>query len=275
MGNYLGSKLLLLVALIYTASLFLYLTYFFKPKILKQGMYAFFVLLFGATLHIFVIVLRTVDAQHAPFQTLYESLSWFAFFAVACLLIFEWRSKVRLPGPFVIIIAISACLYALFGQSDQIKPLPPALQSGWFIWHVALAFGSYAAFVNAFAVEISFLFIRNGSRYNLNHSDKQVFHRLAYKLILFGFPLLTFGIVSGAFWAQKAWGTYWGWDPKETWALITWSVYVLYLHAKVTPGWTRGKASLLNVLGFVCMILTFVGVNWLSKLLSIPSLHVY
>jgi cytochrome c-type biogenesis protein CcsB len=173
-------------------------------------------------------------------------------------------------------------MYALFGKSPEIKPLFPALQSGWFVWHVVVAFSSYAIFVVAFSVEVVFLALTlgrkggsRGKRFGLDERGTHLFHRMAYNLILFGYPLLTFGIVSGAAWAQEAWGRYWGWDPKETWSMITWSVYALYLHAKVTPRWARRRASALNFVGFVCMIFTFVGVNWLVKLLNIPSLHAY
>jgi cytochrome c-type biogenesis protein CcsB len=275
MGPDLGSKLLLVVALVYSLSFLLYLAYVIFPKRLRQGGIAFGVLLVGVLLHIVVIVQRAVVAQHAPFQTLYEALSWFAFWVVVCFLFIEWRRKIRFPGLIITALAVGACLYALLGLSPGIRPLPPALQSFWFVWHVACGFASYALFANAFALEISYLSLKDGWRHNLEGSDIHSLHRLAYKLVLFGFPLHTFCLASGAFWAQAAWGTYWGWDPKETWTLITWMVYVLYLHARVTPRWTGRRSSYLNILGFACVIITFVGVNWLTKLLRIPSIHTF
>ncbi len=272
MGTDLGSKLLFAVSLIYSISFLLYLVYVIFPKRLRRGKIAFAVLLLGALLHLVVIVQRGVMTQHAPFQTLYEALSWFAFWVVACFLFIEWRRKTRLPGLIITALAVGACLYALFGLSSGIRPLPPALQSFWFIWHVAFGFASYALFANGFALDISYLSLKDGRRYDL---DVQSLHRLAYKLILLGFPLHTFCLASGAFWAQAAWGTYWGWDPKETWTLITWLVYALFLHARVSPRWTGRSSSTLNVLGFVCVIITFVGVNWLTKLLRIPSIHTF
>jgi len=270
------TRLFFSVVLVYGASFLLYVVYLLLPRILGRGRGAFMVLILGTLLHTALIVLRTTEARYPPFQTLYESLSWFAYSAAVCFAFVEWRRMVHLSGAIVTGIAIAACLYAIFGQQNAIKPLPPALQSDWFIWHVVVAFSSYAIFVVAFAVEIVYLLARGrGGRYGFDESQMRLFHRMAYNLILFGFPLLTFGIVSGAAWAQVAWGRYWSWDPKETWSLITWSVYALYLHAKVTPAWTQRRASILNILGFVCMILTFLGVSWLAKLFHIPSLHVY
>jgi cytochrome c-type biogenesis protein CcsB len=274
-------SLFFLVICFYALAFLFYILYLFSPRILGRGKLAFWVLLAGALLHTALIIFRFIEAKYPPFQTLYESLSWFAFSAVVSFLIVAWRRDVHLPGFMATGIALAACMYALFGKSPEIKPLFPALQSGWFVWHVVVAFASYAIFVVAFSVEVVFLALTvkskngRGARYGLDEQKRNLFHRMAYNLILFGFPLLTFGIVSGAAWAQEAWGRYWGWDPKETWSLITWSVYALYLHAKVTPRWARTKASVLNLVGFVCMIFTFVGVNWLVTLLHLPSLHAY
>ncbi|TET24237.1 MAG: c-type cytochrome biogenesis protein CcsB [Candidatus Cloacimonadota bacterium] len=269
-------NLFLTVILIYCLSFLFYIVYLVFPRALLKGKVATYILLFGAFLHTILIILRTIETKHAPFQTLYESLSWFSYSAVFAYLFIEWRRKVRLPGCIVSAIAIAACCYAYFALSPEPKPLPPALQSGWFVWHVVLAFSSYAIFVVAFAVEIIWLLLgKRGKKYDLEKKQKKYFHRMSYNLILFAFPLLTFGIISGAAWAQEAWGGYWVWDPKETWSLITWFVYTLYLHAVAIPRWGRMKASALNILGFVCMIFTFLGVNWLTRLLNIPSLHAY
>ncbi|MNS25417.1 Cytochrome c biogenesis protein CcsA [compost metagenome] len=98
----------------------------------------------------------------------------------------------------------------------------------------------------------------------------EFFDELTYRLILIGFPLLMFGIITGAMWANSAWGTYWSWDPKETWSLITWFIYAAYLHARITKDWTGHKAATLAAVGFVSMIITYIGVNYLSS-----GLHSY
>jgi cytochrome c-type biogenesis protein CcsB len=213
-----------------------------------------------------------------PFQTLYETLSWFAWSANVTYLYVQsrWR-EIHLPGFIVAFISMAACLYSLFTRSPEIAPIPPALQSPWYEVHVVAAFFSYAVFVVSFAVEVCWRIggIKEiGGRSSFGHTD-ETFHRWTHRLILLGFPFLTFAVFSGAAWANDAWGRYWSWDPKETWSLITWTVYAVYLHTKAIGGWKDRPASILNILGFICMIMTFLGVNWLVKLLDIPSMHTY
>ena len=265
----------------YTAAVLLYIVHLAFPTIRIVGGGATTALIGAATCQTVMIVLRGVILGRPPFQTLYESLSFFAWTAVLAYLITEWRRKVRLPGLFVALVAGGAVAYALLGQSSAIKPLYPALQSSWFAWHVAIAFASYAIFIVAFAVEISYLLQilmwKMGSTrdYGITRESLPKFHRSVHQLVLFGFPMLTFGIMSGAAWANEAWGVYWQWDPKETWSLITWFAFALYLHARVRPTWKGAPSSVIMIIAFLCMITTFVGVSWLAKLFGIPSLHVY
>jgi cytochrome c-type biogenesis protein CcsB len=262
------------------AALF-YITHFIIPQARLTRAGSTFALLAAALLQTVVIIIRTVEKGAPPFQSLYESLAWFAWMTVVAYLIIEWRRNVRIPGFFVSLIAGGAVLYALLGQSPEIKPLFPALQSTWFFWHVAIAFGSYAIFVVAFAVEISYLIQlllwRLGVEidYGLTRENIERFHRSVHQLVLFGFPLLTFGIMSGAAWANEAWGVYWQWDPKETWSLITWFVFALYLHARVRPAWRGAPSTVIMIVAFACMVTTFLGVSWLARLFGIPSLHLY
>ncbi len=238
-------------------------------------------LILGFVAQTVAIVLRGVTIGRPPFQTLYESLAFFAWTAVLAYLVTEWRRHVRIPGLFVALVSGAALAYALLGQSPEVKPLFPALQSKWFVWHVAIAFGSYAIFTVAVAVELSYLiqiwFWKLGvtKDYGITRETLSRFHRSVHQLVLFGFPMLTFGIMSGAAWANEAWGVYWQWDPKETWSLITWFAFALYLHARVRPTWKGAPSTLIMILAFLCMVTTFVGVSWLAKLFGIPSLHVY
>jgi ABC-type transport system involved in cytochrome c biogenesis permease subunit len=146
------------------------------------------------------------------------------------------------------------------------KPLSPALDSIWFEVHVVPAFAAYALFVAAFALELEFV-ITASRRPRLDY--------LSRTLILFGFPLLSFGIFSGAAWAEEAWGTYWSWDPKETASLVTGFVYAAYIHASRTPRLAGTPARVLNLLGFVAMLFTFLGFNVVAKLLGLPTAHAY
>jgi cytochrome c-type biogenesis protein CcsB len=274
-------RLFWLIIIFYLLSLFCYGAQVFSPES-AAGRWARGFLTFGVLLHTLLIIFRTIEGQRPPFQTLYESLSWFAWSSLVTYLYIARRWKdVHLPGIWVISIALSACLYAFIKRGPEITPLSPALQSQWFVWHVVLAFMSYAVFVVSCAHEITYLIISPclkrgiGTRYGLSLDNLEKFHETAYRLVLFGFPLLTFGIISGAAWADQAWGRFWSWDPKETWSLITWTVFALYLHAMVIPGWRDRPASILNILGFICMIMTFVGISWLAKLLNLESLHIY
>ncbi|HHD11917.1 MAG TPA: c-type cytochrome biogenesis protein CcsB [Deltaproteobacteria bacterium] len=247
----------------------------------RSGRMPHAILGFTLILHTGVILLRIFETGRAPFQTLYESLSWFSFTSAVTYLFVSkrWR-RVGLPCFFVTLIASCAIFYALLGRSPEAKPLSPPLQSWWFEWHVVVAFSSYAVFVVSSAFEATYLIAKRLLKtrdYALGLAPEELkpFRTMATKLVIFGFPMLTFGIFSGAAWANEAWGRYWGWDPKETWSLITWTVFAMYLHAQSVPRWRENVASTLNLLGFVCMIMTFLGVNWLSKLLGIPSLHAY
>ena len=274
-------RLFWFVALVYGISLILYLAHLITKKT-GPGKIATNILWLGVIAHTVLILLRTFESQRAPFQTLYESLSWFAWSASTTYLYVarKWRD-IYLPGILVTLLSMGACLYALLSRSPSVEPLSPPLQSYWFEWHVALAFLSYAVFVVSCSIEIVYLIIKNPLKkglaleYGLNMNNLEAVHTASFRLALFGFPLLTFGIFSGAAWANEAWGRYWGWDPKETWSLITWTVFAIYLHSMSIPRWKGLPASIFNILGFICMLMTFIGVNWLARLLGIPSLHLY
>lgn len=233
---------------------------------------------FTAIMHTLLIIFRAVEGGRPPFQTLYETLSWFAWSSAITYLFVhnKWR-EIHFPGIIVSGIAMAACIYSLLTRSPEIIPIPPALQSPWYEWHVVVAFLAYAVFVVSFSIEVTYLlferwFVSKGHFFGF---PSEGFYKYTHRLVLFGFPLLAFAVFSGAAWANDSWGRYWSWDPKETWSLITWMVYALYLHMKAIPRWRRNVSPFLNILGFVCMIMTFLGVNWLSKLLGIPSMHAY
>ncbi len=267
--------------LIYFLSSIYYLIWLFLPGS-RIGKLASRLFLAGAIVQTATIAMRWMAVGRPPYESLYESLQWFAWSAAVTYIFVERRFKgVYIAGFPVAVVACAACLYAILGRSPGISPLLPALQSDWFIWHVVIAFMAYAVFVVAFAVEFGYVVLarllppRMFSRYGMDADTTARFHRAAHLLALFGFPLLTFGIISGAAWAEQAWGRYWSWDPKETWSLITWTVYALYLHAMTLGRWRGGRATALHILGFVCMFMTFLGVSWIAKLLGIPSLHAF
>ena len=157
--------------------------------------------------------------------------------------------------------------------SDRIQPLIPALKSNWLIAHVALCFFGYAAFAIAFGVSIMYLIRKPETAGNSPLISRlpslRVLDELNYQLIMFGFLFLSAGIITGAVWANSAWGRYWGWDPKETWSLITWFIYATLLHAKLMRGWHGRRIAFLSILGFFAVLFTYFGVNLL------PGLHSY
>ena len=155
--------------------------------------------------------------------------------------------------------------------SKDIKPLMPALQSRWLTIHVGSAVIAYGSFAVACGLAIMYLLNRkNMDKADSKLPDAEAYDYLSYRIIAFGFLMLTIVIVTGAIWAKYAWSRYWAWDPKETWSLITWLIYSVYLHLRFNRGWKGKSAALFAVIGFVCVIFTFVGVNIL-----LPGLHSY
>ena len=226
------------------------------------------------------ILLRWVESYrmgigHAPLSNLYESLVFFAWTAGVIYLFVEFKYKHALIGAFVTPIAFLAMAYASMSPniSDRIQPLVPALKSNWLIAHVVTCFFGYAAFAIAFGTSIMFLIksrrpeIEDGIIGHLPKLD--LLDELTHRMVLFGFLFLTVGIITGSVWANSAWGSYWSWDPKETWSLITWFVYATLLHARLMRGWQGGRIAALSSVGFMAVLFTYFGVNLL------PGLHSY
>ena len=153
---------------------------------------------------------------------------------------------------------------------QESSPLVPALQSNWLMMHVTVMILSYAALILGSLLSIGFLVISNGLQTNNRLNLAKTLDNLSYRILGLGFPLLTIGILSGAVWANEAWGSYWSWDPKETWALLTWLVFAIYLHTRLTKGWEGKKPALIASLGFVTVWVCFLGVNLIGE-----GLHSY
>lgn len=211
---------------------------------------------------------------YAPFSNLYESLVFFAWTIAVIYLIVEWRYKTRTIGAFALPLAFLALAYASLSPSKDIQPLIPALKSNWLIAHVITCFIGYAAFAVAFGTSLMFL-IKNSRNSKPSGGlagrlpDKGLLDELNHQLIMFGFLFLTVGIITGAVWANSAWGRYWGWDPKETWSFITWLIYAAILHFRLMAGWRGPRIAVLAIIGFAAVLFTYFGVNLL------PGLHSY
>jgi cytochrome c-type biogenesis protein CcsB len=211
---------------------------------------------------------------HAPLSNLFESLVFFAWITGILYLVVEHRYKNRVIGAFAMPLAFLALAYASLGTGKQIQPLIPALKSNWLIAHVITAFIGYAAFAVASGVSIMHL-VKKGRETDTGNGliarlpTTRMMDELNHQLIMFGFLFLTVGIITGAVWANSAWGRYWGWDPKETWSFVTWLVYASLLHARLMRGWRGNRIAILTLIGFAAVLFTYFGVNLL------PGLHSY
>ncbi len=210
-----------------------------------------------------------------PVTNLYESLVFFAWSVNLFYLLVEWKYRNRTLGAFVIPIAFGTMLFA-FTNESSIQPLVPALQSYWLHAHVITCFVGYAAFAVSAGVAVMYLMKAKREERKVTGGvaalfpSTKILDDLVYKCIIWGFPFLTAGIITGAAWANYAWGTYWSWDPKETWSLIVWLVYAAFLHARVTRGWHGRRAAILSIVGFLATIFCYLGVN-----LVLSGLHSY
>ena len=222
----------------------------------------------GFLLHTVYSIWRGIVAGRLPLANQFEFASGFAW-AVALLgfilyykLKQEWVMTAAMPMAFLVLS------YAAF-QPMQIKDIMPALRSAWFALHIGSAAFSYASFAISAGLGFSYLVqIKKGKPAD-DPRMKQMDY-LGYRIICLGFLLLTVVIFSGAIWAEQAWSSWWSWDPKETWALITWIFYAIYLHQRLRLKWQGKRMAWLAIIAFILVIFTFAGVN-----LLLPGLHSY
>jgi cytochrome c-type biogenesis protein CcsB len=222
------------------------------------------------------LVLRGLWAGRAPWGNMYEfSLAW-TFGILAVFLVVSVRRDIRwlgLPVVFLSILSLGLAVTVLYTEAAQ---LVPALRSWWLIIHVAAAVICGGAFTVAAAISTLYLWRERAERKGrvtgvvASLPDASRLDTLAYRILAFAFPLWTFAVISGAIWAEYAWGRYWGWDPKETWAFITWVIYAGYLHARSTAGWRGRRAAYISLLGFASFLINYFGVN-----IFVNSLHSY
>lgn len=229
----------------------------------------------GAGLHTVALVLRVFVSRHAPFTNMYESLSFLAWVSMTAYLALERRLAIRKAGPFFLLLVTA--LMALASSPlmpKEAAPLVPALQSHWLWLHVSVTLVGEAFF--AIGTVTSLLYLAAARRERPGEAvrsgrDAAHWDAVSYKLIAVGFPLFTLGaLVFGMVWAYRAWGSYWSWDPKEVWSLVTWFLYALYLHTRIAMGWKGRRSAIVAVLAFLAAMFTFFGVNYL-----LSGLHSY
>ena len=224
-------------------------------------------------IHTASIGLRWIESYqmgigHAPLSNLYESLVFFSWCVALALIL----ARLRFGTDIVILLGLPLVLVTLaytFFQDRDIKPLIPALQSNWLVIHVITCFLGYAGFAVSFIAAVLYLLVKGMESFGKHLPEPKVLDEIIYRAVLVGYPLLTVGIITGAAWADYAWGSYWSWDPKETWSLITWLVYSTFLHARLARNWRGRRTAILSLIGFAAVIFTYFGVNYL------PGLHSY
>ena len=242
-----------------------------------------------------LLVLRWMESGHFPISNLYESLCFLAWACILTQLIVERTWPSPLVPAFTTPMALVCVAFASFALPERLQaasPLVPALRSSWLVMHVSVIMCSYAALLVGSLLSAAVLFIdreenleiRNssigtggfrtpvssssiGEHISLTSIDltrSEQLDNLSYRTITVGFLLLTVGLISGAVWANEAWGSWWSWDPKETWALISWLVYAAYLHIRLSRGWQGRKPALVAVLGLFVVSVCYIGVNLLG-----------
>ena len=235
---------------------------FKKEPITKAAWWLF---LAGAVCNTAYIVARGVIARRLPLSNQFEFATAFAWGIAVMLIVMQTKFKAQwiraAAMPMVFLVLSYAAL-----QPKEITELMPALRSAWFGLHIGSAVFSYAAFVLAGCGGVRWLLLeKKGKGENLGQIDF-----LCYRLVALGFLLLTVVILSGAIWAEQAWSAFWTWDPKETWALITWILYAIYLHLRLRKKLSGKVMAWFVVIAVPVVLFTFVGVNTL-----LPGLHSY
>ena len=254
----------------------------------------------------FILCSRWIVEGYFPLSNLYESLLFLTWTLLTLYLYIESQTKTKLIGAILIPVALLINGFSnltLSPEMQKASPLVPALQSNWLMMHVSMMLLSYGTLIMGSLLCLLFLVISQYQEVDFKQIDKtptplynimldyyetnllpskkkpselgklkllQSLDNWSYRIIGLGFPFLTVGIIAGGVWANEAWGSYWSWAPKETWALITWLVFATYLHARLTKGWEGRRTAILGGLGFFVIWLCYLGVNFLGK-----GLHSY
>ena len=275
MGNsaLLGAENILFTVtmLLYFAAMAVYFIYIAIKK-QKTGNIAWFILLSGFVLHTAALILRGIGAGRLPMTNQYEFATSFAWGLSLVSLIFIRKYRFDVLGAFAAPVIFLVIGYAAM-QSRDVHELMPALRSNWLGFHVSTAIIAYGSFGVSFAIAMVFLVrdrITAGSFLDEHVPSKAKLDAIGYRAVSLGILFLTFCILTGAIWAERAWGSYWSWDPKETWSLITWLIYALYLHQRLRKGWKGRSAAIFAVIGFIAVLFTYIGVNTF-----LPGIHSY
>jgi cytochrome c-type biogenesis protein CcsB len=224
------------------------------------------------------LVRRGLAAGHWPLTNRYEFALCFAWAVIAIYLLLEASWRERRAGALVLPVALLVTTYAVIRPPDErsISLLLPALRSPWLPVHVLstmIGYGALGVAAGLGLVRLAPSTPSDGSQKARGELSHEAVEHTMERVVVLGFPWLTLGILTGAIWAQSAWGRYWGWDPKETWALVTWLWYLLILHVCPLRSWRGRRLAALIVVGFGVVLFTFMGVPWLVRTVRLESLH--
>ena len=247
-----------------------------RPAAARAGRSAVALTTSAVALHAAAILARGLEAGRAPWGNMYEYATGVALAAAVGWLVMTRSQPVRYLGAWVVgavLLTLGLSVTVLYAPADE---LVPALNSYWLVIHVAAAIIAGGVFTLGAAASLLYLVRTRADR--RGRADRGLaaglpsataLDKVTYSATLFAFPIWTFAVIAGAIWAEDAWGRYWGWDPKETWAFITWVLYAAYLHAGATAGWRGRRAQLLALAGYASFIFNFFGVNiWITGLHS-------
>ncbi|HVU92041.1 MAG TPA: c-type cytochrome biogenesis protein CcsB [Jatrophihabitans sp.] len=251
----------------------------------RIGRWSVVVLVLGALIHAGSIGVRAIAVDAVPWSNMYEFSSVAGLVAVLAFLGVLWKlPTLRYLGGFVLLPVILMMFLAGTVLYSKAEPLVPALQSYWLAIHVTLVSIGEGALMTSAVLSVLYLVKIRHDRLSAQPGYRAksmgtlaaklpaaaALDKAAYRVVAFSFPLYTVAIICGAIWAEAAWGRYWGWDPKETWAFIAWVVYACYLHARATAGWKGRIAAWINLLGFFSITFNFFIVN-----MVVSGLHSY
>jgi cytochrome c-type biogenesis protein CcsB len=254
------------VLALYLVSTFCYLSALVggRTGLEKWGYYA---LLAGFGLHVLTLAHRYAVIGYTPITNIHESLSFLALCVAGFFIFLRRVYGIGMLGS-IFLPLLSVMIISALVVPAGVKPLSPMLRSYWLPIHTVFAFLGDAIFFAGFLVSIVYLIAEKGVKKKRKGGisgrlpSLETLDRINYKCTSYGFPFLTLGIITGSLWAELAWGSYWNWDPKETWSLITWIVYAVVIHNRLTIGWRGRRTAYLMIAGFVSVLITFVGVSF-------------
>lgn len=245
-----------------------------SPKSLKLAM-AMTVLAW--VLHVGAVIFRGVAANRVPWANMFEFTLTATALIVGVFLIVQFWQDLRFLGSFITGFVLIALGVGTSSFYVDVVPLPPALQSAWLVIHVfvaSLSTGFFALAASLSIVQLMQARREAGKALKLRFLDTlpaaDRLETLAYRLTVVGFVMWTFTLIAGAVWAERAWGRYWGWDTKEVWTFIIWTLYAGYIHARATRGWRGSRSAWLAIVGFLAIVFNFTVVNLFFK-----GLHAY